>query len=225
MKLCIDMDGVIANFTERAIMMTDRVYKLKLTCDDLRETRIGNLIRNRLLDRTYNEQVGFTGIVANLHSMVDEEKEIYKKICPKGFFASLSPYPNAIEAVKSLDNAGHEIIFLTKPLEWKHSSSEKIEWLNEYFNDIRYSVIMVSDMSSKHMIQCDCLIDDDPRALVKLPPYHGICIARPWNKEFREKSYEGIVANSMAEAAEWLLANEDFMSLSDKGGFDAPKSY
>ena len=213
LKICVDMDGVLANFTQNAVLMANTLWNLELTYDSITEPQIGKLIINELYKRAKKD-----------YDLSGFEDNIYKKLCPKGFFFYLDPYPNAIKAVKNLYEAGHEIIFLTKPLEWKYSSSEKIAWLDKYFGDIKYSIIMVSDMSSKYMIQCDCLIDDDPRALVKLPPYHGICIARPWNKEFREKMYEGIVVDSMEAAANWLLENQEFMSLPDRGGIDAPKS-
>ena len=209
MKLCIDLDGVLANFTSKALEQVKKIYDIEMKYEDITKARIGEMVWDKMSEEQ-REKYG--------------EPNVYGDICPAGFFYSLDTYPGAVEGVKNLYHAGHKIIFLTKPLEWKHSSSEKMEWLDLHFNDIEYSVIMVSDMSSKYRVQCDCLIDDDPRALVKLPPYHGICIARPWNKEFREKYYEGIVVDSMREASEWLINNEDFMSLPDRGGIDAPKS-
>lgn len=209
MKLCVDMDGVIANFTGRACMVASEAFGINLTYNEVIEARISTLIKDKL---------------KLAERELPSDKEIYEKLCPPGFFGSLNDYPDAVEGVKRLYCAGNKIIFLTKPLEWRHSSSEKIDWLKKHFSDIEYSVIMVSDMSSKYMVQCDCLIDDDPRALEKLPPYHGICIARPWNEEFRLKQYEGIVVGSMAAAADWLLENQEFMSLPDRGGIDAPKS-
>lgn len=221
LRLCIDMDGVLANFVERAIENAKKVYGIEIEHDEIKETKIADLLRRKFIEKRMKETPHMRVRVKDKKSF---EKEVFENICPPGFFESLNPYPNAIAAVERLWLLGHDITFLTQPLEWKYSSSEKIAWLAKHFGHLKYSVIMVNDMESKYRVQCDCLIDDDPRALHKLPPYHGICIARPWNEEYREKTYEGIVVKSMEEAANWLLKNKDFMSLPDRGGIDAPKS-
>lgn len=212
LTICIDMDGVIVNFTKQVCKMIKNVFDINLNYDDVKKPRIDLLIRPYLTEK--------------LHGKSEKEFEqlFSDKIFSPGFFLSLEPYKDAIEAVKMLNSLGHKIIFLTKASDWKYCSSEKVEWLNKYFGDMDYSLIMVSHMNDKHMIKCDCLIDDDPRALVNLSPYYGICIERPWNKEFRKKTYEGITAKSMKEAAEWLIENKEFMSSTDRGGIDAPKS-
>ena len=216
MRICIDLDGVIANFTDSAIMMTEREYGIKFKYEDFKVPNIGYMIT-----KYFQDQNMFMGLYG---TKTPSRKEIYSKICPPGFFYNLAPFPGAIQAVKDLYNDGHEIIFLTLPLNWDTCSKEKEDWLNAYFHDIEYSIIMVSSPKIKNRVQCDCLIDDDPYALGKMAPHHCICIERPWNEEFREKTYEGISAASMREAADWLIDNKEFMSMHDKGGVDAPKS-
>ena len=207
MKIGIDMDGVIARFTMRAIENCKKVFGLEVIYDEIRIPQFANMIWDQL---TVEQQANYP-----------TKGHLYNDLCPPGFFEELEPFPGAIQAVKDLYSAGHKIIFLTKPLEWKYSAPEKIAWLKYFFSDIEYRVIMVSDMTCKHLVGVDVLVDDDPRALIKLPPYHGICISQPWNKEFREKSYNGIVAEDFRAAAQFLLNNEKMMGWFDKGGLDA----
>jgi 5'(3')-deoxyribonucleotidase len=210
MKICIDMDGTIANFSDLAIRKVRSNFGIEIKNEELEVPNIGKITWDKM---TGQQRSGYKSYL-----------DLYKFICPPGFFRELNPFLGATNAVKELYNIGAKIIFLTKPLDWTYSTQEKMDWLNIYFKDIEYSVIMVNDMTSKSMIDCDILIDDDPLALMKLPPYNGICIERPWNKEFREKAYTGISVKEMYDASEFIIKNFEFMSQKDKGAFDAPKS-
>lgn len=211
LKICIDMDGVIAKFTEEAIKTIKTSFDVDIKEEDITFPKISDIVWPLLSDKE--------------DKAIGSDRKLMDYICDPGFFFRLNPYEDAIESINKLHSEGHSIIFLTMPLEWRDSSSCKVRWLKKYFPDMDYSVMMVSDMSSKGMVDCDVLIDDDPRALASKDPHRGICIARPWNKEYRENGYEGIVKEGIKEAAEWILDNRELLALSDIGGIDAPKSH
>lgn len=211
LNICIDMDGVIAKFTDSAFVMAKEVFDLELTIEDMVHSKIGNIIWNKL--------------PISKRLQLSNEREIYKYLCPEGFFESLEIYDGAVKAIKMLSDFGHNITFLTKPLEWRYSSNEKIKWLNKYFGNIDYSVIMVSDMQAKHIIDADLIIDDDPRVLEGIEEKRAICIARKWNEEYRVKQYNGVTVENIYEAAQFIIKNEKYYLQLDKEGLeDAPKS-
>ena len=53
--------------------------------------------------------------------------------------------------------------------------------------DINYETIYVETTAGKSYVSGDVIVDDDPRNLIPVGNRVSICIARPWNKEFRDK--------------------------------------
>lgn len=182
--IAIDMDGTIVDFTTSSFEKVEELYGIKITKEDACKPKTAELVWERMTD----EQ----------RSKYKHKNELYGEICNKGFFLNLPPFDGAIEAVKKLAAKGHNIFFLTKPLNWDRSAPEKAEWLKKYFSDIEYKIIMVESMECKHLINTDIIIDDDPRALegvIGIP----ICIAQPWNEKERDKF--SIVVDNFVEAA------------------------
>lgn len=206
----IDLDGVIAGFTELAIENVKKEFHIDVTYEEMYIPNIGKIVWDKMSDKEKN---GYNNY-----------QELYARICPAGFFSYLKPIGNSVQSVKNLYSAGCRIVFITKPMDWQYSTNEKYEWLKRYFKDIEYSVVMVDSMQAKKLFDVDVLVDDDAYALMKLAPYNRICIKTPWNKEYREKGYEGISVNNFDEAAEFIINNLDFYSQKDKEGLDAPKS-
>ena len=205
----IDMDNTICNFVKEANKNFKNEFNEIIPYDDIYIPRMEKIIWERLSDNKKAEYKNY-----------NELKDI---MVPVGFFEKLEPLGDSVNSIKKLYNAGCKIIFITKPMEWKFSTSEKYNWLKKYFSDIQYSVAMVDSMQTKKLFNFDVLVDDDAYALMKLPPYSKICINTPWNKEYREKSYEGISVDNFDEAAKFILNNLDFYSQKDKEGLDAPK--
>ena len=186
--IAIDMDGTIADFTTKSFEKVKELYGIKLTKDDAYKPKTAELVWERMTDQQKNKY--------------ENKNEIYGEICSAGFFLSLKPFDGAIEGVKHLAEDGHEIVFLTKPLNWDRSAPEKAKWLKKHFPDLDYTIIMVDSVKAKHLIDVDVLVDDDSRVLEGVELAVPICIAQPWNEKDRDKYV--IVAESFANAVEMI---------------------
>jgi len=212
MKICIDMDGVLTDFVTDALKEVKKKFDIDIKYEDVYGCKMGALIYANMTQETKDKYSIF------------EERDVYRYMCPKGFFRKLKGLPGAVAAVKKLIKAGHHVIFLTKPLEWKYSASDKDKWLDKKFNtkgDRPYSLIMIDKIEDKKLIDADVFVDDDIRVLSSVPLNAALCIEQPWNKEFREKQFEGRTFPSLADATKWILKNAEWLSLPDNGGINA----
>lgn len=175
MKIAIDMDGVLCDFVGSANKKIKELWNI---------------------DVKYEEVCGYSYADTLIKKGVTlSPQQIYGELMSPGLFRSLEPMPGAIEALKELVADGHSIIILTKILVTDrdslgkricsdHGVSEKLDWLAERLGDMPYSVIMVSRMEDKHLVNAHVLVDDDERAL-EHPSSITICMAHPWNETYR----------------------------------------
>ena len=193
MRIAVDMDGTIVDFTTE--------FKTKIETTFGVECNAGYIDAKWVYDNLTDEQ----------KAQYSDHREIYEDLCGAGFFLNLKPFPGAIEAVSELFDEGHEIYFLTKPLNWDRSAPEKALWLKKYFPGRKYRIIMVDSAKSKHIIDVDVIVDDDKRVLCGDSMAMKICIAQPWNQEFRDgmSTYDEmiVVAADMTEATDIILGS------------------
>ena len=168
MRIGVDMDGVLADFTGKAIVNIKKRFGIDVAYDDINIPRIGDLVYGYLPEE---EQAKF-----------DRPRDLYKEICPAGFFENINAYEGVIETLKILHKL-HDVVIVTKPLEWENCPGEKYTWLNKHLG-FKPKLILVNSMEAKGMIDVDVMIDDDPRVLKSLSSATGIAVRRPWNKEF-----------------------------------------
>jgi 5'(3')-deoxyribonucleotidase len=195
MRLGIDMDGTTVDFTTASFNKVKELYGIELTLEDAKVPKTSLLVWERMTD----EQ----------KSRYSCPEEMYKDICTDGFFLELEPFPGAIESVKQLADAGHEIVWITKVLNWHRSANEKNLWLEKYFSDIKYTKIMVDSVHAKQLIDVDVIIDDDAYVLKDITKSIPIMIRQPWNLTSRGLyTYE---VDDMVEAAKIVmdLSQED----------------
>jgi 5'(3')-deoxyribonucleotidase len=181
--IAIDMDGTIADFASLSFKKVEELYGIKMTKADAYKPKTAELV----WDRMSNEQ----------RIKYKDKREIYGEVCSKGFFEEMSPFEGAVEAVKELAANGHQIIFLTKVLNWDRSAAEKAIWLKKYFSDVKYITMMVDSIQAKHIVNADIVIDDDVKVLegiIGIP----ICMKQPWNEEHSNRFFCSV--DNMKEA-------------------------
>jgi len=170
MIISLDMDGILANFVKAAADRANKLWNINLSEKDFKGYDTRTVISNAISAKRERDSV-YPAVT-------------WKNICPPGFFSILKPYPNMWKTVKTLSEMG-ELLIVTKPLEWRYSPSEKVNWLKNYLTDIEYKIIMVDRPEQKGLIKTDIIVDDDPRVIRSLSTdTTGIMIARPWNMQY-----------------------------------------
>ena len=183
----IDLDGCIADFTKLAIQRTNKLYNLNLTVEEMREPRIAAYAYELISDKH--------------KAKYEKPEDMYRDICPRGFFYDIEPFEGAIEAVKKIAEL-HKIIFITKPLDWENCPGEKHRWLKKYFPDMKYEIMLTSSMQVKGLVEVDVFIEDDPRTIKSLEYATGILIRQPWNEDHIDASDGVVIVNSIKEVPE-----------------------
>lgn len=157
--------------------------KLTILCDmdsisaDLQRSWYG------AYNEEYDDSITVDDILTwDTHKYVKKEcgKAIYKYFTPE-LFRNLKPIVGAIEGLRRLVNAGHQVIFLThSPVGCR---DVKEAWAKEHFP-------FVSEMicaNSKYLINGDVLIDDSPKNIIEYRQHHPntniFTIAYPYNEE------------------------------------------
>ena len=113
---------------------------------------------------------------------------IYKVIDGKttpNFFRTLKPLDGAIDAIKAIKKADHNLVILSAPSKDINSWSDKIYWIRENLGIKSNKNIILT--SSKHMVSGDVLIDDNPKNIAGWletnPNGVAVQINWPWNKD------------------------------------------
>jgi len=159
MRLGIDLDGVVANFTQGWMNFYNRDFGTEFRFEDSQNW--GDLV-----DLTHFKTMGdFWDWSSDLdgHSI----------------FWHLDPFPGAVEAVRSFVDEGHQIIVITtKP-------SFAIEDTHDWIERHRIPAAEVHILEDKWLVDADVYLDDGPHILgplVKHRPQQTVCrYVRPWN--------------------------------------------
>jgi 5'(3')-deoxyribonucleotidase len=160
MRLGIDLDGVVANFTKGWIDFYNRDFGTDLPVE-LAETWDG------VPSITHFEDMGAFW-------------EWSSDLDGRSLFWHLETFPGAVEALHELDGDGHEIVIVTmKP---PNAIADTHEWITA--QGIPTSEIHI--IEEKWRVDCDVYLDDGPRvlpALVSHRPDRVVCrYVRPWNQ-------------------------------------------
>jgi 5'(3')-deoxyribonucleotidase len=169
MIIGIDMDGCLVDFVGAALPRIKSLWGIDIYAEDLTKPRI---------EKSVNAKLPF---------LVDEEA-LCKALFQPGFFSSMLPRKGAVEAVKTLHEAGHTIVVITKA--YLHSSfvvAEKADWLAMHLRGIPYQTIVVRENASKLLVNVDVLVDDDPENL-EHPTAISMGVRHPWNKDYFSSS-------------------------------------
>jgi 5'(3')-deoxyribonucleotidase len=159
MRLGIDLDGVVANFTKGWIDFYNRDFDAALAVE---------------------QATAWDGVTSITHF---EDMDAFWKwteaLDGRSLFWHLEPFPGAVETLRELDAAGHRIVVITaKPA---FAVADTYEWINA--QGIPTSEIHI--LEAKWEIDCDVYLDDGPHVLPGLVahrPDRVVCrYVRPWN--------------------------------------------
>jgi 5'(3')-deoxyribonucleotidase len=157
MRIAMDIDGVLADWTEGWVRAFNRQFASNVSS---------------LQVTTWNANLDLTPF--------EDQGEFFEwlKTVPD-FWANLPSYPGAVEAVKDLKLAGHTVDFVTHRPDWAHQATYR--WL-----DVR-GLVAGSDLvfeADKGTTGHDVYVDDAPHVLQKLAEKRIPCIRfwRPWNE-------------------------------------------
>jgi 5'(3')-deoxyribonucleotidase len=159
MRLGIDLDGVVANFTLGWIGFYNRDFGTELVVEDSKRW-------NDLVNLTHFENIG----------------EFWKwssDLDGRSVFWHLEPFPDAVEALRSLVDTGHQVVVITtKP---RFAVADTYEWIEKHGIPAAETHIL----EDKWLVECDVYLDDGPHVLPGLVanrPEATVCrYVRPWN--------------------------------------------
>ena len=159
MRLGIDLDGVVANFTQGWMNFYNRDFGTHLRFEDSQNW--GDLVALTHF-KTMNEFWAWSSDLDG-HSV----------------FWHLDPFPGAVEAVRSLVDDGHHVIVITtKP---SFAKQDTHDWIERH----RIPAAEVHILQDKWLIDADVYLDDGPHILPQLVqhrPDRTVCrYVRAWN--------------------------------------------
>ncbi len=159
LKLGIDLDGVVADFTAGWMRFYNREYGTQLRVED---------------------STTWDGLVSLTH--FESMSEFWRwsaDLDGHSVFWHLDTFPGAVQALTQLDADGHHIAILTtKP---RFAVHDTFEWLARH----RIPTTEVHILEDKWRVECDVYLDDSPHVLpglVRNRPDRTVCrYVRPWN--------------------------------------------
>ena len=160
MRLGIDLDGVVANFTHGWMRFYNRDFGAQLVVDDSQDW--GDLVN-----------------LTHFHD-IDEFWRWSSRLDGRSVFWHLEPFPGAVEALQRLTRDGHEIVVLTTKPDFAVTDTH--DWIERH--GIPAAEIHI--LEDKWLVDCDVYLDDGPpvlAGLLKHRPDRLICrYVRPWNR-------------------------------------------
>jgi len=159
MRLGIDLDGVVANFTKGWMEFYNKQFGTNFVVADSRNW--GDLV-----DLTHFEHI-------------DEFWDWASDLDGHTVFWHLEAFPGAVEALRSLVDAGHQIIVVTTKPDFAIQDTH--EWVERH----RIPAAEIHILEDKWLVSTDVYLDDGPHilpGLVKHRPESTVCrYIRPWN--------------------------------------------
>ena len=191
MRIYIDFDDVLCETARALSVLAHEMFGRNVPYEDI---------------QFFNLQQSFSLSDAQLDQLMERAHE-------DCFLESLEPTPGGGDAIRALENAGHEVIIVTGRQSVCHAGS--LAWLRRHglsHLEIIYvdkygrapaetpeGVPPMLGLDAFNRLHFDVAIDDSPNALDLLAPRtncHTIIFDRPWNRAYRPSA-------SMSRATSW----------------------
>lgn len=156
MRILIDLDGIVVDLLSVWLQLYNREWNDHLTKHDITAYDFSDLVK---------PECG---------------RAIFKDYLSRpGLFAALPPIPGAVDALKELQERGHEIVIASYPPS-PEAAKDKLIWIEKYlpfiskhyWTDMGQSCSTVMLGHEKWMLKADAIIDDDP--------YNVVTYGRAW---------------------------------------------
>ena len=159
MRLGIDLDGVVANFTKGWMDFYNDQFGTSFVVEDSKRW-------NDLVDLTHFKDI-------------DEFWDWSSDLDGRSVFWHLEPFPGAVEALHRFADEGHDIIVITtKPA---FAETDTLDWIDHH--DIPAREVHITERKWEY--ECAIYLDDGPHILPRLVqhrPEATVCrYVRPWN--------------------------------------------
>ena len=160
--ILFDVDGVLANFRKLYVEVASEIIGAPQKIINHYEWESGNAL-----------------------GLTDSEKEsVLNILCYEGAALRIEPYEGAIETVKQLHDYGHEIYFVTTPLEESKTwGYDRVAWLNKFFGNLSDNYILTKQ---KHKVFGHVLIEDKPANLKSWKEAWPNSLPILWAHEYNE---------------------------------------
>lgn len=144
-----------------------------------------------LYNAKYDDKLTVDKITAwDIHQFTKPEcgLKVYDLLKEPGVFANLKPLPGAVQGIKALQEAGHDVTILTAGAASDFCASEKLAWCKQHLGLNRKKVIIGHP---KQFVKGDLLLDDSPDNISvyrkEWPQAEIFAIAYPYNRVVADK--------------------------------------
>jgi len=103
------------------------------------------------------------------------------------FYRDLDPIPWAVDALREIVAAGHEVFICSTPDSTnQHCASDKIAWIRQHLGDDWVKRIILTH--DKTLVHGDILIDDKPNVTgAHTPSWEHVLFAAPYNTHITDR--------------------------------------
>lgn len=166
--ILLDVDGVLAGFTEKVLDFMNERHSRGYTVDDVK---------------------------GPLHTVPLYDPAAKSFIMGRGFCQSLPVLPGGKEAVEEMKSNGHRVLFVTSPyyggVYWTY---DRTKWLERHFKARHDDIIFARD---KRFVSGHIFVDDKASNVVSWDDYwkhqadrQPIIMRRPWTEKTDKKFVE-----------------------------------
>lgn len=180
MRILIDMDDVLEQLIEGWVAYLNRRFGTTVRPEDIRHWTMCD----NFPDLTW--------------------EQVYSAVDDPALWDEVYPMPGAVEAVRSLMDAGHEIYVVTAT-DYPTLAAKMDKVLFRYFPMIDWEHVIIT--RNKQMVRGDVLIDDGPHNFAG-GEYKGILFESYHNRTFDEASVGAVRARGWDEVLEIIRGME-----------------